>query len=118
MHPENSQIEKEIFREALEISDPAKRDELIRERCLENGEARFRREALVLGQLEHPNIVPIHDIGEDEDGQLCYTMKLVKRSDRTTNGSRPCGKSQSRERSLLRWGGRLIRRCQIVVESC
>jgi serine/threonine protein kinase/WD40 repeat protein len=39
---------------------------------------RFRREALVLGRLEHPNIVPIHDLGTDADGQLFYTMKLVK----------------------------------------
>lgn len=40
--------------------------------------ARFRREALVLGKLAHPNIVPIHEIGTDDDGQLFYTMKLVK----------------------------------------
>lgn len=40
--------------------------------------ARFRREAIVLGKLEHPNIVPVHDVGVDEDGQLFYTMKLVK----------------------------------------
>jgi serine/threonine protein kinase/WD40 repeat protein len=39
---------------------------------------RFRREALVLGRLAHPNIVPIYDIGTDEEGQLYYTMKLVK----------------------------------------
>lgn len=41
-------------------------------------EARFRREAMVLGRLEHPNIVPIHDLGTDDDGQHFYTMKLVK----------------------------------------
>jgi serine/threonine protein kinase/WD40 repeat protein len=40
--------------------------------------ARFRQEALVLGRLEHPNIVPIHELGTDEEGQLYYTMKLVK----------------------------------------
>lgn len=39
---------------------------------------RFRREALVLGKLAHPNIVPIYDIGTDDQGQLFYTMKLVK----------------------------------------
>jgi serine/threonine protein kinase/WD40 repeat protein len=39
---------------------------------------RFQREALVLGRLEHPNIVPIHELGVDEEGQLFYTMKLVK----------------------------------------
>ena len=40
--------------------------------------ARFRREALVLGRLAHPNIVPVYDVGTDDEGQLFYTMKLVK----------------------------------------
>ncbi len=40
--------------------------------------ARFRREALVLARLEHPNIVPIHEIGTTRDGRPFYTMKLVK----------------------------------------
>ncbi len=39
---------------------------------------RFVNEALVLGRLEHPNIVPVHDLGLDPQGQLYYTMKLVK----------------------------------------
>jgi len=39
---------------------------------------RFIREATVLGKLEHPNIVPIHEMGSDEDGHVFYTMKLVK----------------------------------------
>ncbi len=39
---------------------------------------RFRREALVLARLEHPNIVPIHELGTDAEGRLFYTMKLVK----------------------------------------
>lgn len=40
--------------------------------------ARFRREALALARLQHPNIVPIHTLGTDEDGVPFYTMKLVK----------------------------------------
>jgi len=39
---------------------------------------RFVQEAAVLGRLEHPNIVPIHDLGRDSEGALYYTMKLVK----------------------------------------
>ncbi len=39
---------------------------------------RFLREAQVLGQLEHPNIVPMHELGANEQGQPYYTMKLVK----------------------------------------
>jgi eukaryotic-like serine/threonine-protein kinase len=38
---------------------------------------RIRREAQVLAQLEHPGIVPIHDVVELADGRICYTMKLV-----------------------------------------
>ncbi|MDP6505897.1 MAG: serine/threonine-protein kinase, partial [Planctomycetota bacterium] len=34
----------------------------------------------VTGQLEHPNIVPIHELGMDTEGQLYFTMKLVKGS--------------------------------------
>ncbi|NDB77675.1 MAG: hypothetical protein EB141_18860, partial [Verrucomicrobia bacterium] len=39
---------------------------------------RFLREALVLARLEHPNIVPIHEMGRDAQGRRFYTMKLVK----------------------------------------
>lgn len=39
---------------------------------------RFLNEARITGQLEHPNIVPIHEIGEDASGELYYTMKFVK----------------------------------------
>lgn len=39
---------------------------------------RFRREALVLGRVEHPNIVPIYDMGMDEEGNPFYSMKLVR----------------------------------------
>jgi tRNA A-37 threonylcarbamoyl transferase component Bud32 len=38
----------------------------------------FLREAQVTGQLDHPNIVPIHELGRDEHGQLYFTMKLVE----------------------------------------
>jgi serine/threonine protein kinase len=40
--------------------------------------ARFLEEAQVTGQLEHPNIVPIHEIGIDPKGRMYFTMKLVK----------------------------------------
>jgi eukaryotic-like serine/threonine-protein kinase len=41
-------------------------------------EARLRTEALILGQLEHPGIVPIHDVGRLADGRLFYVMKRVR----------------------------------------
>ena len=38
----------------------------------------FIREAQVTGQLDHPNIVPVHEIGLDPAGRLYFTMKLVE----------------------------------------
>ncbi len=39
---------------------------------------RFISEAKVTGQLEHPNIVPVHELGLDEKEQVYYTMKFVR----------------------------------------
>ena len=39
---------------------------------------RLRIEARVLAGLEHPGIVPIHDVGTLDDGRLFYVMKLVR----------------------------------------
>jgi len=40
--------------------------------------ARFLQEAKITGQLEHPSIVPVYELGLRTDGQLYYTMKLVR----------------------------------------
>ena len=34
-------------------------------------------EARISGQLEHPHIVPVHEMGTLEDGRVYYTMKLT-----------------------------------------
>ena len=39
---------------------------------------RFIDEAQLTGQLEHPNIVPVYELGIDESGETFYTMKYVK----------------------------------------
>ena len=44
----------------------------------EEDSARFLTEAKVTALLEHPNIVPVHELGVDGDGYVFYTMKLVK----------------------------------------
>jgi hypothetical protein len=45
------------------------RDEMVR---------RFNREAQITGQLQHPGIVPVHEMGEFTDQRPYFAMKLVK----------------------------------------
>jgi serine/threonine protein kinase len=40
--------------------------------------ARLAQEARILGRLEHPGIVPVHDFGRLPDGRLFYAMKRVR----------------------------------------
>ncbi|MEM7010937.1 MAG: serine/threonine-protein kinase, partial [Verrucomicrobiota bacterium] len=53
------------------LADDASPDEL----------ARFIEEAQITGQLDHPGIVPIHEIGVDGDGQPFYSMQFVRGRD-------------------------------------
>jgi serine/threonine protein kinase/formylglycine-generating enzyme required for sulfatase activity len=45
---------------------------------------RFLEEARVTAQLDHPNVVPVHELGVDEAGRVYFTMKLVKGDDLKT----------------------------------
>jgi serine/threonine protein kinase len=49
---------------------------------------RLLREARILARLEHPGILPIHDVGTLPDGRPFYVMKLVRgeRLDRHVSG--------------------------------
>src|SRR5262249_42892166 len=39
---------------------------------------RFAEEVRIVGQLEHPGIVPVHDVGVDEAGQHYLVMRYVE----------------------------------------
>src|SRR5512147_2522796 len=39
--------------------------------------ARFMREAKVQARLDHPSIVPVHEMGEDTNGTPYFTMKRL-----------------------------------------
>ncbi len=39
---------------------------------------RFSAEARILGQLEHPNIIPVHIMAKDEQGRPFYIMKKLQ----------------------------------------
>ena len=40
--------------------------------------AQFIQEVQTTGQLEHPGIVPIYDVGRDEEGRYFFVMKHVQ----------------------------------------
>lgn len=46
----------------------------------DTGEAaeRMLKEARILAGLEHPGVVPVHDVGRLPDGRVFYAMKLVR----------------------------------------
>jgi serine/threonine protein kinase/Tfp pilus assembly protein PilF len=60
---------KRIRGDVLDMADAPARRQLERE---------FRQEALATASLEHPGIVPVHDLGADDEGQPLLAMKLVR----------------------------------------
>ena len=50
---------------------------VLKEKKNESAIEDFLREARVTASLQHPNIIPIYDIGKDEDGLPFFTMKLI-----------------------------------------
>ncbi len=61
---------KRIHQSAFD--EGSKSDQLDRKKRL------FRDEALIAARLEHPNIVPVHDFGTDDSGNLMLAMKRVE----------------------------------------
>jgi serine/threonine protein kinase len=64
---------------------------------------RFLREICVQGQLEHPTIVPLHDLSVGKDGEVYFTMKHVRgRTLKSILASLRSGDAAEKARSPLR----------------
>jgi serine/threonine protein kinase len=65
----DAELERDV---ALKRIKPARRGQ-------PEAQGMLRREALITGQLEHPNIVPVYDLGRDPaDLDPYYVMKLIR----------------------------------------
>lgn len=53
---------------------------MLKDKTSQNQDQRhkFLAEAVVTGELDHPNIVPIYDVGSNNSGALFYSMKKVE----------------------------------------
>jgi tRNA A-37 threonylcarbamoyl transferase component Bud32 len=86
--PQHLRIEREVGRGAMGHVHPAIDRHLLRHVALKRLDKEyvdspdyrsgFIAEAQITGQLEHPNIVPVHELAIDEHGVPFFTMKLVQ----------------------------------------
>lgn len=65
--------------------------------------ARFLREARIGGQLEHPHIVPVYQLGEKPDGATFYAMKYVQ-GHSLLEALRACGDTSAQDAFHKRLG--------------
>lgn len=63
--------------EDRDIGRPVALKRLLPEALEPGAIARFVDEVRIIGRLEHPNIVPIHDVGVDADGRYFLVMKYI-----------------------------------------
>ncbi len=85
-HPGRYELGEEVGRggmgAVLRARDPHLNRELAVKVLRGGGEPeslrRFVEEAQVCSQLQHPGIVPVHDLGRLEDGRPFFAMKLVQ----------------------------------------
>lgn len=83
--PQRYQREDEIGRGGMSRVYRARDFELGRELAMKVNRTdrpgilrRFIREARVLASLDHPGVVPVHELGLDASGRVYFTMRLVR----------------------------------------
>jgi serine/threonine-protein kinase len=68
--------------ELRRVYDPTLRREMamkiLRAELAAVSQVRFVQEARITAQLQHPGIVPVHEIGRLDDGRVYFTMKEVR----------------------------------------
>lgn len=107
----------------LRATDCIIRREVALKYLLDQGDARkknrFIEEAQITGQLEHPNIVPIHDLGEDAQMRLFFSMKMVKGRSlaQVLDELRTNPKTAEKEYTLTRLLGILVNICNALAYS-
>ena len=73
---------------------------------------RFVREARIQGQLDHPAMVPVYDLGARSDGDVFFTMKRVRG---VTLDAALVGVGRGDSDAAHRYGGRRLLTAYIVV---
>lgn len=63
----DNELQRQVALKVLDIPDPRNH---LSERMID--------EARIIARLEHPGIVPVHDVGTLPDGRVFYTMKYVQ----------------------------------------
>ena len=67
---EDTELRRKVALKVLSLPDES-----------ENLTHRLTREAQIIASLEHPGIVPVHDVGKLPDGRVFYVMKFVQGQD-------------------------------------
>ncbi len=68
----DQQLDRPLAMKLLRVS--GSQDESSRSRFAQ----RFMDEARTTGRLDHPGVVPVHELGTDDQGKVYFTMRLVQ----------------------------------------
>ncbi len=60
----------------IDIGRPIAVKRMLPEAATPTGLARFVEEVRIVGSLDHPNVVPVHDVGVDGEGRFYFVMKF------------------------------------------